>query len=76
MIDDRIEQALGSPEPVRELRTLAQRLLERGEAREAVLSLFERARQQLRVADRENDEDAVTDVMDFLVGWCSPHLKL
>jgi hypothetical protein len=30
----------------------------------------------LRQADREADEDAITDVMDFLVGWCSPHMKL
>ena len=39
-------------------------------------ALVERARQQLRQADRETEEDAVMDAMDFLVGWCSPHMKL
>jgi hypothetical protein len=47
-----------------------------GQSRHAILQLFEGARQELRKADREADEDAVTDVMDFLVGWCSPHIKL
>lgn len=27
----------------------------------------------LRGSEREADEDKVTDVMDFIVGWCSPH---
>jgi hypothetical protein len=34
------------------------------------------ARQQLRQAASEAEEDAAMDVMDFLVGWCSPHMKL
>jgi hypothetical protein len=55
---------------------VALRLFADGQTREAVLELFERARQQLRHADREAEEDAVMDVMDFLVGWCSPHMKL
>jgi hypothetical protein len=76
MIDQRIELALKSDEPVLELRNLAQRLLVEGETREAVLDLFERARQQLRTTDQETKEEAVMDVMDFLVGWCSPHMKL
>jgi len=76
MIDERIEQALTSREPVKELRDLVVHLVADDQTREAILELFERARQQLRLADREGDEDAVMDVMDFLVGWCSPHMKL
>jgi hypothetical protein len=76
MIDQRIEKALQSNEPVNELRTVVLNLFADGLTREAVLDLFERARQQLRQADRETEEDAVMDVMDFLVGWCSPHMKL
>jgi hypothetical protein len=34
------------------------------------------ARQQLRQAASEAEEDTVMDVMDFLVGWCNPHMKL
>jgi len=76
MIDQRIEHALKSSAPVNELREVVLHLLADGQTREAVLELLERARQQLRQADRETDEDAVMDVMDFLVGWCSPHMKL
>jgi hypothetical protein len=75
-IDQRIEQALRSTEPVAELRQLIPQFLADGQTREAILELLERARQQLRQADRETDEDAVMDGMDFLVGWCSPHMKL
>ena len=76
MIDQRIEQALQPNEPIQALRNLAQQLLADGQTSEAVLELFEHARQQLRQADRETEEEAVMDVMDFLVGWCSPHMKL
>ena len=76
MIDPRIQQALNSNEPVNELRSLAQRLLADGQTREAILESMEHARRQLRQADRETDEDAVMDVMEYLVGWCSPHMKL
>ncbi len=76
MIDQRIEQALRSSEPVHELRNLVLQLFAEGQSREAILELFEGTRQQLRQADRETEEDAVMDVMDFLVGWCSPHMKL
>lgn len=71
MIDPRIEQALASSEQVRSLRDLVLTFFAEGQSRESVLDLFERARQELRAANRETAEDAVMDVMDFLVGWCS-----
>ena len=76
MIDQRIEQALRSSAPVQELRNLALHLLAVGQTRDTILQLFEDARQELRQADRETAEESVMDVMDFLVGWCSPHMKL
>jgi hypothetical protein len=76
MVDQSIEQALRSSQPVNELRNLVLHLLADGQTREAILGLLESARQQLRKVDREADEDTVMDVMDFLVGWCSPHMKL
>jgi hypothetical protein len=76
MIDQRIEEALRSAEPVNELRNLVLHLLADGNTRDTIRELLERARQELRRANREAAEDAVMDVMDFLVGWCSPHMKL
>ena len=73
---------LGRPHPVPEVGAEQRRARNRresdqdGQTREAVLDLFEHARQQLRQANREAEEDAVMDVMDFLVGWCSPQMRL
>ncbi len=75
-LDESIDEALRSPEPIRNLRSIAVEHFSRGTERSAVLAVFENARQELRRAGREADEDAVMDVMDFLVGWCSPHMKL
>lgn len=76
MMDHRIERALRSTEPVNELRALVLGLMAEGHSQDAILQFFEGAREELRKADRDADEDAVMDVMDFLVGWCSPHMKL
>jgi hypothetical protein len=75
-LEESIEQALHSQDPVGELRSLAQRLISQGQDQAAILALFEHVRQRLRHENREADEDAVMDVMDFLMGWCSPHMKL
>ena len=76
MLDSVFERALRSTDPVAQLRELAIERVNQGNTREAVLGEFEQVRRQLRSADREEDEDHVTDVMDFLTGWCSPHMKL
>ena len=76
MIDERIEDALHTPDPVLHLRDLAGAMLRAGRSRDDVLADFEIARGLLRQAGREADEDAVMDVMDFITGWCSPHVKL
>jgi hypothetical protein len=76
MIDPAFELALRSAEPAAQLRQLATDELGKGRTREDVLARFEKARQALRAADREDDEDIILDVMDALVGWCSPHRKI
>lgn len=75
-IDARFEEALQSSSPVDSLRSLAISLQEEGSEHTSIFELFERNRQTLRAAGREADEDAVLEVMDFLVGWCSPHMSL
>jgi len=37
---------------------------------------FEEFRAILRKTHREQDENVVMDIMDRLVGWCSPNAKL
>lgn len=75
-LDNRFEKALGSSNSVKALRSLVLELSMAGFDKTAILEIFEQQRQRLRTANRESAEDAVMDVMDFLVGWCSSHMKL
>jgi hypothetical protein len=58
------------------LRDFAREKLSQGYPREQLLDDFEYIRAELRDSDDEPREDAVMDVMDFLYGWCSPHMRL
>jgi hypothetical protein len=58
------------------LRDLAREKLGQGYPREQLLEDFEYVRAELRDREEEAREDAVMDVMDFLYGWCSPHMRL
>jgi hypothetical protein len=68
--------ALASDEPLQGLwRTVAGEL-EAGVPRERVIAQLEDLRTDLRTSGREHDEDVVLEVMDFLTGWSSPHMRL
>lgn len=75
-VDAKIEDAMHAPDPLLRLRALAISMQENGQEQTAILEFFERNRQALREAGREAHEDVVLEVMDFLVGWCSPHMDL
>jgi len=75
-LEQRFEEALDCLEPVEALRSLVLELSAKGYNKTAIMQIFEKQRQQLRSANREAEEDAVMDVMDLLVGWCSPHAQL
>ena len=72
----RFDKALSSQAPIKALRSLVLELSAEGRDKKKILKIFEEQRKRLRLANRESAEDAVMDVMDFLVGWCSPHVKL
>lgn len=75
-VDARIETALRSAAAVAELRSLAIALQKEGQDHSAILQFFDENRRALGDAGRDADEDAMLEVMDFLVGWCSPHMSL
>jgi len=52
--------------------TLLGKALEAGEKRETILTKMK----ELRKSVSDEQEDILLEVMDFLVGWCSPHAKL
>ncbi len=58
------------------LRDLANAALATGYAREQLTEDFEELRAHFKHQGEEEREDAVLEAMDFLYGWCSPHMKL
>ena len=75
--EDRFEKALHSTNPVNSLRALVHDLSAEGNRKPQIVALFEQLLTQLQNEPaREADADAVRDVLDFLLGWCSPHMKL
>lgn len=52
------------------------RLRNEGIARERLQEQLEALRARLRHEQREEDEDAVLEVLDFLTGWSSPHMTI
>jgi hypothetical protein len=69
------ESALRSTEPVLVMRKIVSDELQRtGGDRELMLAEL----QELRAMARRDglDEDPVLDLMDFVYGWSSPHMKI
>ena len=59
-------------EAVNTIRALVEELRRKGEQKEAILARM----QELRGSVSSEQEDILLEVMDFLVGWCSPHAKI
>jgi hypothetical protein len=58
------------------LRDVVTELLAAGADRARVQEQLEAFRVRLQEQDREDDEDTVLDVLDFVTGWCSPDQRL
>lgn len=66
------QTTLKYPNPAEELRSVVENLMRSGHETTDLLTELEWLRTQLS----EDEEDYVLDVMDFLTGWCSPHLHI
>ena len=71
-----LDEALRSDQPLLCLRDIVQQLLAQGKDGQVITEELEQFRTVLRAVGRDTDEDIVLEVMDFLAGWCSPHMKL
>jgi uncharacterized protein YegP (UPF0339 family) len=69
-------EALASENPVMSLREAVGAALRWSQPREEILSELETLRTEVRKAGHPEHEDAILEVMDFLTGWSSPHVRL
>ena len=73
---ERLIAAIGQEDQGERLRELASHLLRDGLSRDELIAQFDSFREVLRREGREDEEDVVLDTMDYVVGWCSPHMRL
>jgi hypothetical protein len=65
-------ETLHQPQPIVALREAVISVRAEGVSKEEILHELE----NLRAEVGDVEEGAILDTMDFLVGWCSPHMKL
>jgi hypothetical protein len=70
------EGALGEADPVQALRDAVAAEVRDGADRADLYRLLMDQMLRYRGAGREDAEDVVADVMDFLAGFCSPHARI
>lgn len=66
-------EALKNEEPFQTLSETVKRLRVQGIEKSTLLEQLESLRS---VVDTEENEDIVLDVMDYLVGYCAPHIRI
>jgi len=75
-VHDRLIEAVTAADPTASLTKAVRALLSQGQDRDAIYSELEALRATLQAAERESEEDAVLEMMDFLTGWCNPHTRI
>lgn len=75
-IEAQLKTALASADPLEALRQAVRNLLTQGRTREEVLARLEHVRETLPEEAQNTDKDIILEVMDFLTGWCSPHMVI
>jgi hypothetical protein len=73
LIKNALEDALKQSDPVIQLKSAVKDMIVDGYNREDIIDEFELLRKEL---SDETEENVVLDIMDFVVGWCSPHMKI
>jgi len=72
----RMLQAVRSNQPFNLLQKIAIELRDRGLRQEEVKTIFTEFLNVLTTHGAENEGDIVRDVLDVIVGWCSPDQRL
>jgi hypothetical protein len=71
-----VEAAVHSDQPVARLRDAVVMDLDRGANRDEVLAALDAHRRDYKAAGCQREQDAVTEIMERLVGWCAPAARI
>lgn len=71
-----LRSGIRSKQDTRALRAIVVSLFDAGVTRKSLLDGLEHLRKEFRDAGDDEAEDAILEVMDYLVGWCSPHMQI
>jgi len=78
-VDERIEAALAAEEcagATTLLSALVYSLRSEGMSKQAIGAAYYAAFKRLQEAGRQDQADAIADILDVLTGWCSPSARL
>jgi hypothetical protein len=72
-----LQEAVQTRHPLVSLRDAVKTAMDdRGFSREDVLAMLQELRARYHDEGDAHAEDIVLDTMDFVTGWCSPHMKI
>jgi len=74
--DEMIATALRQPDATAAVHRVAEQLRDAGLAQETLYTLFDVHRAQHAADEDESIHDAILDVLDRIVGYCNPSMKL
>lgn len=75
-IRSQIEAILQGENSDKDLYEMVKQLIAECHPKEVLLKQFEELHLDLMPAGKEKEDDIILDIMDYLAGWCSPHMKL
>lgn len=73
---EEINRALNSAAPHDTLRSVVLKLVLDGSERSELLKSLGEYRSLQKSVLSEAEDDIILEVMDYLAGWCSPHMKI
>lgn len=75
-VDQDLQYALASPEPVMALRDMLIQRMSAGRSRESLVDEFTQIMLKFRELGMVREEELLLDGLDILVGWVSPQMKI
>jgi hypothetical protein len=69
-------KCVSEPDPESSLRAAVLDARANGIEKSSILADLEDLRRELRETRHEDSDDVVLEVMDYVTGWCAPHMRV